>query len=69
MAKNETIGTREIAKLVGVKPGRILSAIWQGRIDAPQQDGSSRYLWKLSDVEKLKAVFKHKQGRGVADEK
>ena len=43
--------TREVAKLLGLKPGTFAHAIWEGRVRAPAKSPSGAYLWTDDDVQ------------------
>lgn len=60
-----TMSTREMAKMINVKPGRILTAIWAGRLETPERDSGNRYIWRMEDAARLAAFFSPKPKKGV----
>lgn len=42
--------TREVAGLLGVTPGRISKAVWDGRIGQPERGPSGAFLWTDADI-------------------
>jgi hypothetical protein len=50
MAVNPLRGTRDAARLLGIPPGRLNRAVWDGRIPAPQRSPAGDYLWDDEDM-------------------
>jgi len=47
----ELRSTRQVAILLGMKPGALTKALWDGRVDSPQKSPSGNYLWTIPDIE------------------
>jgi hypothetical protein len=43
--------TRQVAKILNVKPDTLNKAVWQNRINPPLKSPSGNYLWTVKDVE------------------
>ena len=43
--------TRQVAILLGMKPGALTKALWDGRVDPPQKSPSGNFLWTIPDIE------------------
>ena len=52
------LGTREVARLLGIKPGRLSAAIWDGRIAEPARGPGDNFLWMDEDVARAARYFK-----------
>ena len=52
--------TREVADLLGVTPGRISKAVWDGRLDPPQRGPSGAFLWTEQDVRRASWALLHR---------
>jgi hypothetical protein len=44
--------TREVANLLGITPGRISKAVWDGRLTPPERGPSGAFLWTPDDVQR-----------------
>lgn len=55
-------GTKDVAKIIGVKPGTLLTAVWSGRIPDPQRGPGNVFLWTDADIDRAKKAF---NGRGI----
>jgi len=42
--------TREVAKILSVRPDNLSRAIWLGRISQPAKSPSGNYLWTEKDI-------------------
>ena len=42
--------TREVGMLLGVLPGRINRAVWEGRLKPPSRGPSGSFLWTRDDA-------------------
>ena len=51
--KMKYYSTRDVGKIVEIKPGLINKAIWDGTVDPPQKSPSGSYLWTKGDIERL----------------
>lgn len=43
--------TREVAKLLDVRPGTLTRAVYEGRIHSPVKGPGQAFLWKPAEVE------------------
>lgn len=50
------IGTKEVAKAIGIKPSTLLQAVWNGRMTEPQKLGRS-FAWNEKNVQEAKELF------------
>jgi len=67
-AKMQFYGTREVAKILNVRPHTLTAAIWNGRVDPPQKSPGGEFLWTEDDIERaswalLHRSYKHQGGR------
>ncbi len=46
------MGTKQVARLLGVKPSGLSSAVWAGRVHEPQRGPGGAFLWTRADVER-----------------
>ena len=46
------IGTKEAAAMLGVRPGTLTRAVWEGRIQSPTKGPGGAFLWTDEDVER-----------------
>jgi len=51
-------GTKDVARLLGIRPDALSRAIWIGRIDAPAKSPSGNYLWTTKDIERAAWVLR-----------
>jgi hypothetical protein len=52
--------TRQVARLLGLKPDILQKAVWLGRIDPPAKSPSGHFLWTELDIERASWVLLHK---------
>jgi hypothetical protein len=52
------LSTIEVARLLGIKPGRLSAAIWDGRIAEPARGPGDSFLWTDEDVTRAASYFK-----------
>ncbi len=50
-------GTRRVGQLLGIRPGRINRAIWEGRLSPPRRGPSGAFLWARDDVRRASRVL------------
>jgi len=48
--------TAQAARLLGVQPGTLGKALWNGRIPAPPKSPSNTFLWSEADVQRAARV-------------
>ena len=62
-------GTKQAAKLLGVRPGTLASAVWSGRLSEPERSPSGTYLWSEGDLEAASRLLLGKSMRVVQAER
>jgi hypothetical protein len=67
----KTVTTKQLAKLLGVRPGAVHSAIYNGRIKPPAINKSGEYHWSEKDVQAVSLImtgkpFNEKTGQNNA---
>lgn len=56
----EFYSTRQVAKILGIKPDILSKAIWQDKVSAPQKSPSGNFLWTTEDINRASWVLLHK---------
>lgn len=52
------LGTKQVAQLLGLKPGRINQALWDGRIfPTPARGPGDSFYWTPEDVARCAKLF------------
>jgi len=51
------LSTRDVAKLLNIKPGRISQAVWSGRIPEPERGPGNAFFWTKPDIERCCRVL------------
>ncbi len=62
------IGTKQAAAILGVRPGTLTRAIWEGRIPAPAKGPGGAYVWSRRDIERASWVLRHCSAANVLPE-
>jgi hypothetical protein len=44
------IGTRQAAVILGVRPGTLTRAVWEGRLEPPAKGPGGAYVWTEADL-------------------
>jgi hypothetical protein len=57
---SEYHGTKDVAKILGVKPDYLSRAVWLQRFDPPAKSPSGDYLWTKADIERASWVLNHR---------
>ena len=57
---NQFYSTRQVARLLAIKPDTLQKAIWQRRVRPPEKGPSGQYLWTLRDIEHASLVLLHR---------
>jgi len=52
--------TRDVAKLLQIRPDALSRALWCGRLDPPQKNSSGDYVWTLHDVQRASWALFHR---------
>ena len=60
--------TRQVAKLLGIKPDTLQKAIWTGRATPPEKSPSGQYLWVKADIERISWALLHRSLDKVLEE-
>ena len=56
------MGTRDVARRLGISASRLARAVWDGRISPPLRGPGGAFLWTLDDVERASwALLGHSQ--------
>ena len=50
MKPGSFVSTKQTALMLGIKPGRLSMAVWDGRIAEPQRGPGGDFLWTDEDV-------------------
>ena len=62
MVKKRSLGfrsTRQLARLLGIKVGRLSAAVWDGRIYEPLRSPEGHFLWSIDDIRHASWVILH----------
>ena len=59
--------TRNVAGLLGVMPGRISRAIWEGRLSPPEKAPGGSFLWIQQDIERASWLFRNRDAGDILD--
>ena len=57
--------TREVAHLLGIPPGRLAKALWDGRVEAPAKGPGGAYLWTDRDIEHASWIIRHRDANDI----
>ena len=52
--------TRDVAKILGIRPDNLSRIIWLGRLDPPTKSPSGDFLWTERDIERASWVLLHR---------
>ena len=52
------VGTKEAAALLGVRPGTLSKAVWDGRLAEPMRGPGNVRLWSQADLERAARVLR-----------
>jgi len=52
--------TREAAELLGMRPGSLSRACWEGRVETPARGPSGAFLWEETDIRKAAWALLHR---------
>lgn len=44
------IGTKQAAKILGVRPGTLTRAVWEGRVPQPAKGPGGAFVWIETDL-------------------
>lgn len=51
------LGTKQVAQLLGLKPGRINQALWDGRLQTPARGPGDSFYWAPEDIARCAKLF------------
>jgi predicted DNA-binding transcriptional regulator AlpA len=54
------LGTREVAKILGVSHSRLIRAVWDGRVSPPSKMPGGAFGWTDEDINRASWVLLHK---------
>jgi hypothetical protein len=57
--------TREVAKLLDVRPGTLTRAVWEGRVPAPTKGPGGAFLWTEKDIHRASWVLRRRDASDV----
>ena len=57
--------TRQVARLLGVHPGRLERAIWVGRVRPPAKSPSGAYMWTEEAIEHASWVLRRRDASDI----
>jgi hypothetical protein len=55
-----TYSTKQVAKILGVRPDKLSRAVWIGQIDTPEKSPSGDYLWSELNIQRASWVLLHR---------
>ena len=58
------IGTKEAARILGVRPGTLTRAVWENRVPPPTKAPGGAFVWSEADIRRAAWVLLH---RDLAD--
>ena len=59
------IGTRQAATILGVRPGTLSRAMWEGRFTPPAKVPGGAYVWTEADLQQASQAM---LGRGLNED-
>ena len=63
------IGTKEAARILGLRPGTLLKAIWEGRLREPVRGPGKAFIWSDHDLRRAAWLLRHKDMDAVLAER
>jgi hypothetical protein len=60
--------TRHVARLLGIRPGTLAHAIWEGRVTAPAKGPSGTFLWSPEDIHRASWALRKRDASDVLGE-
>jgi hypothetical protein len=55
------IGTKQAAAILGLPPGTLAKAVWDGRVAAPAKAPGGAYVWTLDDLRRASWALLHRE--------
>ena len=59
------VGTKEVARLLGVSISRLQQAIWKEQFTPPQKGPGGAFLWTTADIERASWALLHRAYSGA----
>jgi len=59
------LSTREVAALLGIPPGRLTRAVWDGRIDPPDKGPGGAFCWSEFNIHQASWRLRHRNADDV----
>jgi len=69
MTGMQDLSTVQVARLLGVKPGRLGGAVWNGRLPRPAKVHSGAFLWQEIDTRRACWALLHRDLDAVLAER
>ena len=65
--------TRQAAAILGIKPQRLQTAVWDGTVKSPPKSPAGNFIWSIADIESAAWTMgrfeQFKKWEGQKDEK
>jgi hypothetical protein len=58
------LSTTRVARLLGIRPGRLTKAIWDGRLAPPERGPGNGFVWSEADINRATKLL---LGRPASD--
>ena len=56
----ELFSTRQVARLLGMRPARLTKAIWDDRVSPPTKGPAGNFLWTHDDIQRVSWALLHR---------
>jgi hypothetical protein len=63
------IGTKEAARILGVRPGTLLKSIWESRLPEPIRGPGKAFIWSNDDLRRASWLLRRKDLDAVLAER
>ena len=60
MEMKEFYSTREVAKILGIRPDSLSRIVWLGQFTPPPKRPSGNFLWTKQDIERASWALLHR---------
>jgi hypothetical protein len=57
--------TREVARLLGVRPSKLARALWDGRLEPPTKAPGGAFLWTDQDIERASWLLRRRDASDI----
>jgi hypothetical protein len=58
---SEFYGTRQVAKMLGLRPDALTRHIWNGTVNPPAKSPGGDYLWDLKSINSCSWALLHRE--------